>query len=65
MKCSRDHFKKIIAKNEMARLREKAESYKVFRLKILRESLKDLSASRSGAVFGEWDYNEGLKFGVF
>ena len=26
---------------------------------------KGLSASRSGGVFGEWDYNEGLKFGVF
>ena len=26
---------------------------------------KNLSASRSGAVFGERDYNEGLKVGVF
>ena len=26
---------------------------------------KDLSASRSGAVFGEWDFNEGLKVGVY
>ena len=25
----------------------------------------DLSALRSGAVFGEWDYNEGLKVGIF
>ena len=24
-----------------------------------------MSASRSGAVFGEWDYNEGLKVGLF
>ena len=27
--------------------------------------LKGLSDLRSGGVFGEWDYNEGLKFGVF
>ena len=29
------------------------------------QTSKGLSDSRSGAVFGEWDYNEGLKFGVF
>ena len=29
------------------------------------QKLKGLSDSRSGAVFGEWDYNEGLKFGNF
>ena len=26
---------------------------------------KELSDLRSGAVFGEWDYYEGLKFGNF
>ena len=26
---------------------------------------KELSDSSSGGVFGEWDYNEGLKFGDF
>ena len=30
-----------------------------------RSPIKELSDSRSGAVFGEWDYNEGLKFGNF
>ena len=27
--------------------------------------IKELSDSSSGGVFGEWDYNEGLKFGDF
>ena len=29
-----------------------------------KKRLMDLSSSHSGAVFGEWDYNEGLKIGV-